>query len=90
MEKIKCPKCGNKEGQLKKGFNRSGTQRYICKFCKKSHTPNPKIREIPEETKELAIKMYYGGISALGVAKILKFAKGNVLNWIKKKPKSSK
>lgn len=38
----------------------------------------------PEETRELAIKMYYGGISGRGVGKILGINKSNVMNWIKK------
>ena len=38
----------------------------------------------PEETRELAIKMYYGGVSARGVGKILGMNKSNVTNWIKK------
>lgn len=79
-----CPKCGSMENQIKKGKNRSGTQRCICKDCKVVYTINPKKREYPEETRELAIKMYYGGVSGRGVGKILGMSKENVANWIKK------
>ena len=55
-----------------------------CKECGKYYTIDPKRHEYPEETRELAIKMYYGGVSGRGVGKILKMNKSNVMNWIKK------
>ena len=69
---------------MKKGFNRSGTQRYLCGKCGITYTLNPKKREYSEETRSLAIKMYYSGTSGRGVGKILGMNKANVYNWIKK------
>ncbi len=37
-----------------------------------------------EETREVAIKMYYGVDSGYGVGKIFGMNKSNVINWIKK------
>ena len=54
----KCPKCGKVENQVKAGRNSSGSQR--CK-CKEYGIYYTKRHKHPEETKELAIKMYYGG-----------------------------
>ena len=51
------------------------------------YTINPKRHEYPEETRKLAIKMYYGGVSGRGVGKILQMNKSNVMNWIKKERK---
>ena len=62
----------------------SGSQRCKCKECGKYYTVNPKQHAYPEETKQLALKMYYGGISGRGVGKILNMNKSNVMNWIKK------
>lgn len=70
--------------QAKKGFNRSGTQRYICLECGKTYTLNPKSREYPEETKKLAIKMFYSGMSGRAVGRVLGIGKSNMYNWIKK------
>jgi transposase-like protein len=84
---MKCPKCGKMVEQIKRGLNRSGTERCRCKCCGKSYTLNPKNHEIPEKTKKLTLKMFYAGVSGLGVAKILRFGKNNVYNWIKKKRK---
>lgn len=44
-------------GQVKMGYNRSGTQRCQCKECGTRYTLNPKKHEYPDETKELALKM---------------------------------
>ena len=80
----RCPKCGKIENQIKAGYNGSGSQRCKCKECGIYYTINPKRHEYPEETKKLAIKMYYGGVSGRGVGKILQMNKSNVMNWIKK------
>lgn len=80
----KCPKCGKIKNQVKAGYNASGSQRCQCKECGIYYTKAPKGYAYPEETRELAIKMYYGGISGCGVGKILGINKSNVVNWIKK------
>lgn len=80
----RCPKWGKIENQVKAGRNSSGSQRCKCKECGIYYTIDPKRHEYPEETRELAIKMYYGGISGRGVGKILGMNKSNVMNWIKK------
>ena len=80
----KCPNCGESKNQKKNGHNRSGTQRCVCKECGVSYTLEPKKREYSEETKLLAIKIYYSGVSGRGVGKILGMSKANVYNWIKK------
>ena len=83
-EKRRCPKCGKIENQINKGFNRSGTQRSKCKECCIYYTVEAKKREYPEETKQLAIKMFYSGMSGRGVGKVLGMNKSNVYHWIKK------
>ena len=83
-EEKRCPKCVKIENQVKIGYNRSGTQRCKCKECGISYTIDPKKREYPEETRQLAIKMYYSGASGRAIGKILGMSKANVYNWIKK------
>ena len=83
-ERRRCPRCGKETNQINKGYNRSGTQRCMCKECGASYTIDPKKREYPEETRQLAMKMYYSGVSGRGVGKVLGMNKANVYNWIKK------
>ncbi len=75
----KCPHCGKKMKQQKMGSNHSGTQRFLCGWCGKTYTPEPKTREYSEEIKEQALKMYYSGVSANQVGKAFNMNKGNVL-----------
>ena len=83
-ESRRCPKCWQAENQVNAGYNRSGTQRCICNDCKYKYTLNAKTREYSEEIKKQAVRIYYSGVSARGVGKILGMSKANVLNWIKK------
>jgi len=83
-ENRRCPKCGIAENQINAGYNRSGTQRCVCKNCNHKYTLNGKTREYPEEVRQKAIRIYYSGVSGRGVGKILGIGKSNVLNWIKK------
>jgi len=55
----------------------------MCKECATTYTLNPKKREYPDETRTLAIKMYYSGVSGRGVGEALGMSKANVYNWIK-------
>lgn len=80
----KCPVCGQENNQVNNGHNRSGTQRVMCRHCGKTYTENPKCHAYTQETRELAIKMFYNGVSGRGVGNILGMDKSNVYNWIKK------
>ena len=83
-ESRRCPKCGKAENQINAGYNRSGTQRCVCKDCKYKYTLNGKTRAYPEEMRKKAMRIYYSGVSGRGVGKILGIGKSNVFNWIKK------
>jgi len=84
----RCPGCGQEENQKRIGYNRSGTQRCMCKGCGVTYTIDPKKHEYSEERKQEAIKMYYSGVSGRGVGKMLGMNKSNVYNWIKKNEKT--
>ena len=79
-ENKKCPVCKRIDGQVKNGHNRSGTQSYLFKHCKKTYTLEPKVHAYSEETVALALKIYYAGTSGRGVGKILGMNKANVYN----------
>jgi len=83
-ENRKCPLCGRAENQINAGYNRSGTQRCVCKFCNHKYTQGGKTRAYPEEKRQRAIKAYYSGVSGRGVGKLEGIGKGTVYEWIKK------
>lgn len=79
-----CPSCGATKAQVLNGRNRSGTQKVLCKHCRRIYTLSPKRHEYSEETRQHALKIYYAGASGRAVGKILGMSKANVYNWIKK------
>jgi len=80
----KCPKCGSIDGQMNCGFNKSGTQRRLCRSCNLKYTLKPKMRSYSEEVKQNALGLYYSGKSGRTIGKELKMSKANIYNWIKK------
>ena len=87
MIKPQCPRCKAEDGQMKNGKNRSGSQSYLCRHCKKAYTSDPKRLAYNEEIRTQAMKIFYSGTSGRGVGKIFGFSKANVYNWIKKTTK---
>jgi len=79
-----CPRCKAADGQMKNGKNRSNTQSFLCRHCKKAYPPEPKRVAYDESVRTQAVKTYYAGVSGRGVGKIFGFSKANVYNWIKK------
>lgn len=83
-EARRCPKCGKIENQVKRGYNRSGTQRCESRECGTRYTLDPKSRAYSEEVRQKAIKTYYSGVSGRGVGALFGMGKENVVRWIKK------
>ena len=83
-ENRRCPKCGQAENQINSGYNRSGTQRCVCKSCNHKYTLNAKKREYTEEIQQQAMRAYFSGVSGRGVGKLMGMSKANVYNWLKK------
>ena len=75
----RCLRCGKIEEQVKMGYNRSEIQ--LCKYKERGirYTIDPKKHEYPKETRELAIKMYYAGVSGRNIGKILHMNKANAM-----------
>ena len=75
-----CPKCGCVEKQIKKGFNRGGTQRFWCNACDTKYTPVKKTYS--EEIKQLAVKAYLAGNSARKVGRMFGMDGNTVTAWV--------
>lgn len=86
MEKEKrsvCPRCENTKGQYIHGKNRGGSQRYRCRHCGVTYTPEPNKYAYTEEERNRALKIYYEGNSGRAVGRICGMSKSNVFRWIK-------
>ncbi|MCB9418567.1 MAG: IS1 family transposase [Ardenticatenaceae bacterium] len=78
----KCPYCHAKSKQVKSGFNPSGSQRYLCKWCDRIYTPSPNPNGYSSEIRLQAIKLYEEGHSYRAIGKKLKVGTQSVSNWV--------
>lgn len=78
-----CPYCQSTEGQVKNGLNASGTQRWLCRSCRRTYTPEPKPNGYAEATRLEAVKLYVDGMNLRRIARTLKVNHQSVANWVK-------
>ena len=81
MNKV-CRSCRNQNEQIKSGRNRSGTQRFMCRGCGKTTTPEPKERGYSEQVREKAVRMYVEGNNFRRIGRLLDVNHQSVVNWI--------
>ena len=79
----RCPHCQETSGQVKIGFNTSGSQRYWCKGCGRKYTPEPTAHGYAEPVRQEALRLYVDGMNQRRIARTLKVSHQTVANWIK-------
>ena len=79
---IQCPHCSSPEQQTKSGHTRTGSQRYKCRECQRSYTPDPKPLGYPDETKREAVRLYLEGTNFRRIGRILGVNHQSVVNWV--------
>jgi len=80
---IKCPHCQRTEQQVKIGFTQSGSQRYLCKVCRRKYIPEPKTQGYSEETKRAAVQQAVDGGNYRRIGRMLGVDHQTVANWLK-------
>jgi transposase-like protein len=78
-----CPHCQRTEHQVKIGHNPSGSQRYLCKVCRRTYTPQPKDIGYPDEVRRKALELYVDGLNFRRIARVLDISRQTVANWVK-------
>src|SRR5579864_2474562 len=78
---MNCPRCESSEGQVKSGRNRSGSQRYECKLCRKVYTPQPKAHGYSAEVRQQALKLTVDGTNFRRTARQIGVNHQTVINW---------
>ncbi len=81
MNKV-CRDCPNQTEQIKTGRNRSGTQRFMCRGCGKTSTPEPRGRGYSKEVREKAVRMYVEGNNFRRIGRLLNVNHQSVVNWV--------
>jgi hypothetical protein len=67
---------------VKGGFNRTGSQRFQCQFCRRQYTPEPRPPGYDDKTKEMALKLYLEGNGFRRIGRLLSVNHQSVVNWI--------
>jgi transposase-like protein len=78
-----CPYCQATQGQVKNGFNRSGTQRWLCRTCQRVYTPQPKTNGYDDAIRLEAVRLYLDGMNLRRIARTLQVNHQSVANWVK-------
>ena len=82
MDIITCPECGAHDQAVRDGHNRSGSQRYRCRMCRRAFTPSPKEQGHDPTTHEQAVRLYLEGMSLRATGRILGVVHQSVANWV--------
>lgn len=77
-----CQSCRSSERQIKTGRNRSRTQRFMCRGCGKTYTPEAKKQGCAEEVREKAVRMYVEGNNFRRIGRLLNVNHQSVVNWV--------
>jgi transposase-like protein len=77
-----CRYCQQSTGQIKAGSNRCGSQRYKCLTCQRHYTPEPKAHGYPQETRQMALKLYLEGNNFRRIGRLLGVNHQSVVNWV--------
>lgn len=67
---------------IKAGRDPSESQRYTCKTCQRTHTPEPTPKGYPPELHEQALRLYLEGNGIRRIGRILGVNHQTVTNWI--------
>ena len=78
----KCPYCERSEQQIKAGRTKAGSQRYHCKVCQRTYTPEPKAMGYPEAVRQQAVKLVADGVNYRRAARQLGVNHQSVINWV--------
>lgn len=79
---ITCPFCARTDGQVKAGRNPSGSQRYLCKPCRRRYTPERKPQGYDEQVRRQALRLYVDGMNLRRIARQLGVVHQTVANWV--------
>src|SRR5436190_22237923 len=78
----KCPHCASEAQQIKIGFSRSGSQRWLCKVCRRQYTPESKQHGYGEAMHQPALAHHVDGLNYRRIARVLGIKHQSVSNWV--------
>lgn len=80
--KPRCPHCSSETAVIKSGKNRSGTQRFLCRSCVHSFTPDARQQGLAPSLREQAVVLNARGSSTRAIARTLGVDHQTVRRWL--------
>jgi transposase-like protein len=77
-----CSYCQASDHQVKAGRTEAGSQRYLCKYCQRKYTPEPKQAGYSDELRQQAMRLYVDGVNFRRIARHLGVNHQTVINWV--------
>jgi transposase len=77
-----CPHCQAQDQTVKAGRTKAGSQRYHCKRCQRTYTPEPKASGYEETVRQQAVRLVADGMNYRRAARQLGVNHQSVINWV--------
>ena len=77
-----CPHCHRSTQQVKNGRTPAGSQRYLCRVCRRKYTPAPRPQGYGDDLRRQAAQLYVDGMNLRRIARHLGVVHQTVANWV--------
>ena len=77
-----CPHCHRSTQQVKNGRTPAGSQRYLCRVCRRKYTPDPRSQGYGDALRRQAAQLYGDGMTLRCIARHLGVVHQTVANWV--------
>jgi transposase-like protein len=79
---ITCPHCHRSTQQVKNGRTPAGSQRYLCRACRRKYTPAPQPQGYGAALRRRALQLYVEGMNLRRIGRTLGVVHQTVANWV--------
>ena len=79
---ITCPHCHRSTQQGTNGRTPAGSQRYLCRACRRKYTPDPRPQGYGDDVRRRAVQLYVEGMNLRRIGRTLGVVHQTVANWV--------
>ena len=79
---ITCPHCHRSTQQVKNGRTPAGSQRYLCRACRRKYTPEPQPQGYGDDVRRGAVQLSVAGMTLRRSGRPLGVVQQTVATWL--------
>jgi transposase-like protein len=79
---ITCPHCHRSTRHVKNGRTPAGSQRYLCRACRRKYTPEPRPQGYGDDVRRRAVQLYVDGLNLRRSGRTLGMVHQTVATWV--------